>query len=240
MNGKKHGTIRVPNQNEVDSSIPSVAIDLSGAYSAPAPLGTGYAQTQWRHVAMMAQDVTQTQAVDLTLAYFNQVRVAGAIRVNLILEAPLCWAFSDQDAESRLNANVRSVERRSNYANDLCDSKHDRPWTVNAGASTSLMALLFLKDLAGQIPHGLTVNLFEGFWSWLNKLRRHHAVASALLEGLQAGGKRIVTLPTTQAIRYQTALRFLQISTTPATHANRPPLIIFGHHNLADAYQRQP
>jgi len=233
---KSAGTIYVPNVDEFDGSLPAVAIDLSGAHSDVAPNGTGYAQRNRGGVAAMARDVTQTEAADWALAYFTQVRAAGETCANLILEGPLSWAFSSQGNENRLNAVVRSVERRANYADDLCESERDRPWTLNAGASTSLMGQILLKNLAGQIPQGLRVSLFEGFWSWIAKPSRHHAVASGLLAGLAQGNNRIVTLPALAQVRYETTLQFLQI---PAVHAERPPLIVFGHQLLADNYHPQ-
>jgi hypothetical protein len=223
--------IHVPTDpGQVNTDLPSIAIDLSGAYT-PDKRGTGFAISCRGDLPAASDDLTQTDALKVTVSHFQQLRQAGETSTNLILEAPLSWAFASSDLF--LDARLREIEKPSSYPALDLQPNQVRPWNSNAGASTSLMALLFLKALDPQIPRGLTVNLFEGFWSWKRKPKRHGEVAEDLLEGLQAGGNRVVSLPKS-SISYRTVLKLLNIR---AQNQDRPPLIIFGYKELAIAYR---
>ncbi|MFN0128095.1 MAG: hypothetical protein ACKV19_15575, partial [Verrucomicrobiales bacterium] len=150
--------------------------------------------------------------------------------VNLILEAPLSYAVA-LDASS--DARLRDIENPQSYPQLALLPNQQRPWNSNAGASTALMALVFLSDLQSRTPKGITLNLFDGFWSWLPKPCKHAEVAQGLLEGLQSAGNRVIRLRA-GAVAYRTALELLGID---ATNGLIPPLIVFGHKDLADAYQ---
>lgn len=219
---------------ETSAKIPSVAIDLSGAHS-PGVKGTGFSRSDCDGLPPTAQDLTQTEAIDETVSYLEEVHQKGERAANLILEAPLSWAFTAAEGATRNDARLREVETRASYIELKTTSQRNRPWNINAGASTSLMALLFLNELVPRIPDELTVHLFEGFWSWVKKPKRHGDVARGLLEGLAAGGSRVVRLPdSSSSIGYRTALQLLDI---PAEKQNQPPLIVFGHKDLANAFR---
>lgn len=100
------------------------------------------------------------------------------------------------------------------------------------------MTLIFLTDLRAHAPKGFTINLFEGFWSWGNELgkpKKHYKVALQLLDGLKAGGNRMIWLSSAK-LHYRTALDLLRIKSSTASI---PPPIIFGHEKLASAYAPQ-
>ena len=223
--------IHVPtNTTEVDASLPGIAVDLSGAYSV-GKAATGFASSQWGTIKATEYDLTQTKAVEMTVSCLQRFQTQGAAKVNLILEAPLSWAVASQDASS--DARLREIEKPSSYPRLHIAPNKVRPWNCNAGASTALMALIFLADLFSKISSGPSINLFEGFWSWMQKPKSHSRVALDLLGGLKIGGKRVVRLPDSM-VSYRTTLQLLGI---PAENGHRPPLVILGHKTLADAYQ---
>ena len=229
----------IPNLARVDKSLPTAAIDLSGAYSDPAPAGTGYAQSQWQLIPSMAKDLTQSQAAKRFVDYVDAAKDAGAPSVNLILEAPLSYCFEGRRTGSTsLNARLRAVERGKHYPQLRESNVPDRPWTVNAGASTALVAILLLRHLNISLPAGLQVNLFEGFWSWSEKPNAHHKVARALIEGFSANAAdepaHIVPLPDgADEFHYQTILDVVFPTANPTSS---PPLIVYGDPVLAGLY----
>lgn len=220
---------------QANPDLPTVAIDLSAAYSSEKK-GTGFATSGLNCTPSAFRNVTQTQALNQTLDFFKRVEETGIVSVNLILEAPLSWTFASTEPPNHLDARLREIEKPSSFPNLRLKPGKIRGWMVNAGASTSLVALLFLKELEPQIPKDLRVNLFEGFWSWVKKPKQHRDVAEGLLDGLKQGDRRIVSLPPS-SICYRTALQFLGI---PAENASVPPLVVFGHHDLAEAYVPTP
>lgn len=64
----------------------------------------------------------------------------------------------------------------------------------------------FLGNIRRRLPTGITLNLFEGFWSWIDKPKDHHIVTKHLNEGRR---EFIVKLPTDEGTQYQTALNLL-------------------------------
>ena len=230
---------RVPTPTEIDRCLPTAAIDLSGAFSDPAPNGTGYAHCSWMGSREVSEDVTQAQAVSRLCEYVTKVKQSNARAMNLILEAPLSYCFDGaHGGGTSLNARLRAPELRSNYTQFESRSKTDRPWTLNAGSSTALAAILFLRQLKSALPEGIEINLFEGFWSWSKKPGKHHKVASSLVTALLRDPSErpplVVSLPAGDSqFHYQT---ILDVVFPQANQATSPPLIVFGDQWLAKAY----
>lgn len=211
--------------------LPTFAIDVSAAHSANRK-GTGFAYQQGRSTAVEKEDVTQTEALSKTIERIQKLNESSLNTANLILEAPLSGAISCRDAF--LDARLRSTDIPSNYPALNLHAGQSRPWNVNAGAATMLMALMFLRSLTERMPESFVLNLFEGFWTWgEEKPKQHHLVAKGLIESLRAGGNRIIKLPEDDFV-YATALQLLGIE---AENQECPPLIVFGNSALADAYQ---
>lgn len=222
--------------SEIAPEIPTVAIDLSSAYSLPVSRNTGYSVAPWDSLPEENKDFTQEVAATRLIDYMTKAQALGASRINLILEAPLSFRFSCSEGQrATLNAHARSVELRTNYPTLDVASHGNRPWTLNAGASTALMALFFLKEIRRRAPDGISINLFEGFWSWVAKPKDHHTVTRSLVAHLRSRKEGfIVKLPTDKITSYRTALDLLD-DTSPTVVT--PPLIVFGHPDLARAYQ---
>lgn len=216
--------------SEIQTDLATVAIDLSGAYAEPAPAKTGYFQPAWGGHEARNGPCTQAEAASWFTSFLNHVAGTGGSAVNLILEAPLSYACASRPNRFPLNAQRRSVERKTNYTNpDLITD--DRPWIRNAGAATALVALLFLNAIRPHIPKGITVQLFEGLWSWIPAKTRHQDDVHGLAEGIKVG--RVVAAQVGPGQISHTALDLLG-DTSPT--ASRPPLIVFGHPDLATAY----
>lgn len=213
--------------NDEITHLPTFAVDVSGAYT-DGKRGTGFAfrTPEKSH----AQDLTQTEVIEQIAGWLEKLRAEGIETVNLILEAPLSYAVA---VNASSDARLRDIEKPQSYPQLALPLNHPRPWNSNAGSSTAMMALVFLSDLRSRAPEGITVNLFEGFWSWLPKPRNHAEVAQGLLQGLQSD--RVISLAV-GAVAYRTALRLLGINTP---NAGTPPWIVFGHEDLANAYDPQ-
>lgn len=216
--------------SKINPDLPTVAIDLSGAYADRAPQKTGYLQPQWNQIQEKAEPFTQAGAADRFSSFLSEATKLGAEAANLILEAPLSYAFAPEPEDFSLNAQRRPVERKTNYSGLDCIND-DRPWIRNAGAATALVALLFLKTVRPHIPKAMTVNLFEGFWSWISTETPHQDDVEGLIKGFQEG--HIVSALNQSKQKFQTALQLLG---DDSEEASRPPLIVFGHKDLAAAY----
>lgn len=217
--------------SEIDHDLPIVAIDLSGAYAEPAPQKTGYLQPRWNGIKDHTGPVTQAKAAKLFNIFLSGAAEMGTEAVNLILEAPLSYAFAPGPKDFPLNAQRRPVERKTNYSGLDCIND-DRPWIRNAGAATALVALLFLKAVQPRIPKSMTINLFEGLWSWIGGSSPHQGDVEGLIKGFQE--ERIVPAKLGEQQAFQTALQLLGDDSPTAA---RPPLIVFGHPDLAAAYK---
>jgi hypothetical protein len=217
--------------SEIDLDLPTVAIDLSGAYAEIAQKKTGYSQPQWLRIGEKTGPCSQAEAAEWFTTSLSAMAESGAKSVNLILEAPLSYAFAPNPEGIPLNAQRRPVERKTNYLNpELIND--DRPWIRNAGAATALVALLFLKEIRPRIPDTMIVNLFEGFWSWIDTATPHQDDVKGLIKGFRQG--HIVPALNQSTQNFQTALQLLGET---SEHAVRPPFVVFGHPALAEAYK---
>jgi hypothetical protein len=217
------------NSNEIQIDLPTFAVDISGAYTSGAQ-GTGFASLG-PGVEDNSADITQNEAIDRIASLLHSLK-ENTPGVNLIIEAPLSYAMATSGSS---NALLREIEKPASYPKLTLAANRVRPWNSNAGASTALMALIFLTDLQARAPKGVTINLFEGFWTWLRKPDKHARVAMDLLEGFRAGGKRVVWI-TSKNVHYRTALDLLKIG---SPDASIPPPVVFGHEDLANAYAPQ-
>jgi hypothetical protein len=216
---------------ETEIGLPTFAVDISGAYTCGAQ-GTGFASRGFESGDCLGEDLSQSKVVDRIVTSLESLKRNKGGKVNLIVEAPLSYAVASGGSSDAL---LREIEKPASYPALQLNANRVRPWNCNAGASTALMALIFLTDLRARAPQGVTINLFEGFWSWGNELgkpKKHFKVALQLLDSLQAGGNRVIWLPDAK-VHYRTALDLLRIeSSTTST----PPPIVFGHEKLASAY----
>lgn len=220
----------IPSPKAKFANLPTLAIDVSAAHSVSRK-GTGFGFQQTPSTPIELEDLTQTEALSKTIEKIRELKKSSLDTANLILEAPLSGAVSSGDAF--LDAQLRPTDIPSNYPKLHLRRGQSRPWNGNAGAATMLMALMFLRSLAERMPESFTLNLFEGFWTWGAKPRKHHLVAKGLIEALRAGGNRIIKL-SEDSFKYTTALQLLGIA---AENQNHPPLIVFGNSGLGDAYQ---
>lgn len=217
------------NTNEIQIDLPTFAVDISGAYTSGAR-GTGFA-CLGPGLEDSSADLTQNEAIDHIASRLHIVK-ENMPGVNLIVEAPLSYAMATSGSSDAL---LREIEKPESYPKLTLPANRVRPWNSNAGASTALMALIFLTDLQARAPKGVTINLFEGFWTWLRKPNKHARVAMDLLECFRAGGKRVVWMPS-KNVHYRTALDLLKVE---SPDANMPPPVVFGHKDLANAYAPQ-
>ena len=216
------------NMNDEITRLPTFAVDVSGAYT-DGKKGTGFAfrTPEKSH----AEDLTQTEVIKQIAGCLEELRDGGIGTVNLILEAPLSYAVA---VKASSDARLRDIEKPQSYPLLALPPDRPRPWNSNAGASTAMMALVLLADLRSRAPEGISVNLFEGFWSWLPKPRKHAEVALGLLNGMRSN--HVIRLAV-GAVAYRTAVELLGIN---SPSAGTPPWIVFGHEDLANAYHPQP
>lgn len=216
---------------DAERGLPTFAVDISGAYTCGVQ-GTGFASRGFGSTDCHGEDLSQSKVVDRIVTSLEALKNNKEGRVNLIIEAPLSYAVASSGSSDAL---LREIEKPASYPALQLDANRVRPWNCNAGASTALMTLIFLTDLRARAPKGVTINLFEGFWSWGNELgkpKKHFKVALQLLDGLKAGGNRVIWLPDDK-VNYRTALDLLRFDSSTAS---TPPPIVFGHEKLASAY----
>ncbi len=156
--------------NDGFADLPTLAIDVSAAHSVNRR-GTGFAYQANNSADPELEDLTQTEALSKTIERIHELNKSSLDSANLILEAPLSGAVCSRD--TFLDARLRPTDIPSNYPKLGLRAGQSRPWNGNAGASTMLMALMFLRSLATRIPEQFTLIFSKAFGHGEKRSRRN-------------------------------------------------------------------
>ncbi|MFZ4778645.1 MAG: hypothetical protein ACOYM3_25030, partial [Terrimicrobiaceae bacterium] len=169
--------------------------------------------------------------------------------VGLIIEAPLSYAFKFESNNgskkdfAHCNPIYREIETGLNYDSKYPDDNDYRSWTNNGGASSALMAILFLQQLNERLrdDNRATIHLFEGFHTWKKNssnekapTTNHKRDAEDLFKGFRAGYIHTLTHPSDEI--YRTALNLLCIN---GVNADKPPLVVFGRKERFEQFRKR-
>jgi len=203
------------------AKLPMVSVDISGSYTENSQ-STGYCEFSGQDPYLLEGESLNQEGASEKAGIF----IHKHPEVCLILESPLSYAFKEGCAV------CREIEKGNNYPKFEEIGNSVRPWTINAGSSSALGALLFLEKLNSRCKDKETVvYLFEGFHTWKSgdkKKSNHKKDAEDLINGLKNGN--IHRLPA----ELKTALNLLGFK-GKTTHV--PPPVVFAKRELLDSFQ---